>query len=59
MRVVITGGCGFLGRRVALCLLERGDIDELGYSGWIGCEYRPQGETAAGLGWAKRYGIGI
>ena len=29
MRVVITGGCGFLGRRVALCLLERGDIDDL------------------------------
>jgi hydroxypyruvate isomerase len=33
-------------------------LDELGYSGWIGCEYRPKGETAAGLGWAKRYGIG-
>jgi 2-dehydrotetronate isomerase len=32
-------------------------IDELGYSGWIGCEYRPKGETTAGLGWAKRYGI--
>src|SRR5690348_982639 len=29
MRVVITGGCGFLGRRVALQLLERGDVDEL------------------------------
>ena len=29
MRVVITGGCGFLGRRVAVCLLERSDIDEL------------------------------
>jgi len=29
MRVVITGGCGFLGRRVALGLLDRGDIDEL------------------------------
>ena len=29
MRVVITGGCGFLGRRVALRLLERGDVDEL------------------------------
>lgn len=32
-------------------------LDELGYSGWIGCEYRPKGETRAGLGWAKRYGI--
>jgi len=33
-------------------------IDELGYTGWIGCEYRPAGETRAGLGWAARYGIG-
>ena len=33
-------------------------FDEIGYSGWIGCEYRPKGETKAGLGWAKRYGIG-
>ena len=32
-------------------------FDELGYSGWIGCEYRPKGETKAGLGWARRYGI--
>ena len=29
MRVVITGGCGFLGRRVALQLLRRDDVDEL------------------------------
>ena len=29
MRVVITGGCGFLGRRVAQRLLERRDVDEL------------------------------
>ena len=26
-------------------------IDELGYAGWIGCEYHPLGETAAGLEW--------
>jgi hydroxypyruvate isomerase len=32
-------------------------FDEIGYSGWIGCEYRPKGETRAGLGWARRYGI--
>jgi hydroxypyruvate isomerase len=32
-------------------------LDELGYAGWIGCEYRPKGETKAGLGWAKPYGI--
>jgi hydroxypyruvate isomerase len=32
-------------------------IDELGYQGWIGCEYRPLGDTVAGLAWRKRYGI--
>ena len=29
-------------------------IDDLGYAGWIGCEYRPLGSTAAGLGWLYR-----
>jgi 2-dehydrotetronate isomerase len=29
-------------------------IDELGYAGWIGCEYRPVGSTSAGLDWLKR-----
>ena len=29
MRIVITGGCGFLGQRVASQLLARGDVDEL------------------------------
>jgi hydroxypyruvate isomerase len=28
-------------------------IDEAGYSGWIGCEYHPAGDTNAGLGWRK------
>jgi 2-dehydrotetronate isomerase len=26
-------------------------LDELQYQGWIGCEYRPAGETVAGLSW--------
>jgi hydroxypyruvate isomerase len=26
-------------------------IDELGWDGWIGCEYRPKASTSAGLGW--------
>ena len=30
-------------------------IDSLGYGGWIGCEYRPTGETLASLGWAEKY----
>ncbi len=33
-------------------------VDELGFAGWVGCEYRPRGGTAEGLGWATRYGIG-
>jgi hydroxypyruvate isomerase len=32
-------------------------IDELGYDGWVGCEYRPATTTNAGLGWARAYGI--
>lgn len=32
-----------------------GKIDALGYGGWVGCEYRPTGETAASLGWAASY----
>jgi hydroxypyruvate isomerase len=27
----------------------------LGYTGWIGCEYRARGEVEAGLGWLKAY----
>ena len=30
-------------------------LDELGYEGWVGCEYRPAGGTAAGLGWFAPY----
>jgi hydroxypyruvate isomerase len=32
-------------------------IDELGYQGWIGLEYRPAGDTVAGLAWRKKYGV--
>jgi hydroxypyruvate isomerase len=33
-------------------------LDELGYRGWVGCEYRPREGTVQGLGWARAYGIG-
>ncbi len=26
-------------------------LDQLGYQGWVGCEYHPQAGTVAGLGW--------
>lgn len=32
-----------------------GQIDRIGYAGWIGCEYNPLGDTLAGLKWAKPY----
>jgi len=28
-----------------------GLMDELGYAGWVGCEYRPRATTSGGLGW--------
>jgi len=42
---------------------DEGEIDcrevfaalaQLGYRGWIGCEYRPRGDTDAGLKWLSR-----
>jgi len=36
--------------RQALQILARS-----GYHGWVGCEYMPQGETSAGLGWRAAY----
>jgi hydroxypyruvate isomerase len=30
-------------------------LDELGYQGWVGCEYRPANGTEAGLGWMAAY----
>jgi len=29
-------------------------LDRIGYSGWIGCEYKPRTTTVAGLGWRKQ-----
>jgi len=31
-------------------------LDELGYAGWVGCEYRPAAGTVAGLGWMRNAG---
>jgi hydroxypyruvate isomerase len=28
-------------------------LDELGYDGWVGCEYNPRAGTSAGLAWAR------
>ena len=30
-------------------------IDRMGYKGWIGCEYKPEADTTAGLNWLRPY----
>jgi hydroxypyruvate isomerase len=30
-------------------------LDTLGYTGFVGCEYRPAGETVSGLGWLRHF----
>ncbi len=32
-------------------------IDETGFDGWIGCEYKPRGETEVGLRWVENCGV--
>lgn len=32
-------------------------LDELGYEGWIGCEYFPRGDTVDGLRWRDELGV--
>jgi len=42
-------GTGEINYRYLLALL-----DELGYRGWVGCEYKPLTTTLAGLGWREQ-----
>lgn len=30
-------------------------LDDIGYDGWVGCEYRPRGKTVDGLGWFRPF----
>ncbi len=32
-------------------------IKDLGYTGWVGCEYKPATTTLAGLAWRARFGV--
>lgn len=34
-------------------------IEAAGYDGWIGCEYKPRGNTEEGLQWRKQLAVGI
>lgn len=33
------------------------EIDKSGFDGFVGCEYKPRGDTLAGLKWAKACGV--
>ena len=35
-----------------------GHLDAIGYGGWVGCEYKPKGDTVAGLAWRNEVGAG-
>src|SRR5580693_3475113 len=32
-------------------------LDQLGYGGWIGCEYNPRAKTEGGLAWIRPFGV--
>jgi hydroxypyruvate isomerase len=32
-------------------------LDELGYDGWVGCEYKPRADTDDGLAWTGKLGV--
>jgi hydroxypyruvate isomerase len=34
-------------------------IDDSGFDGWVGCEYRPRAGTSAGLEWAEACGVSL
>jgi len=34
-----------------------GQLDALGYDGWVGCEYRPEGSTRDSLAWGHGWGL--
>jgi hydroxypyruvate isomerase len=34
-------------------------IDETGYAGFVGCEYRPRADTLAGLKWVEACGVSL
>lgn len=34
-----------------------GMLDEIGYAGWVGCEYKPRAGSVQGLGWMADHGL--
>ena len=34
-------------------------LERLGYQGWVGCEYKPRGDTRQGLRWTEALGVSL
>lgn len=34
------------------------ELESLGYTGFVGCEYRPAGNMVEGFGWVRRFESG-
>ncbi len=34
-------------------------IERTGFTGWIGCEYKPRGDTLSGLAWVEKLGLSL
>ncbi len=52
LNVQITGDAKGLGKATREA---DGHLDRLGYSGWIGAEYKPKAGTVEGLGWFRDF----
>jgi hydroxypyruvate isomerase len=35
------------------------EVDASGFKGWIGCEYKPRGDTVKGLAWVNALGVSL
>lgn len=35
------------------------EIDATGFDGWVGCEYKPRGDTVTGLAWLDACGVSL
>jgi hydroxypyruvate isomerase len=45
-------GTGEINYRYLLAML-----DQIGYAGWVGCEYKPKAGTVEGLAWRQAHGV--
>ena len=48
---MLFGKVDFLGRFANAAAAGYKAVDDTGYQGWLGCEYKPAGKSEDGLGW--------